>query len=287
MAPGKPVGVIKVQVPRHNAQRIGAKLTAEVEAQADSAGVRTDVGQSSHEMTQAIESASEWNSLLLTARANRGPQWDVGTQQFHVEEYSDLYYDPGILRESAQKQYEEENGISEEQPERRGHASINAQRDGSFHLSNPHNPPPNRHPGPMGGPPSVNYPYPNSPSVMRGPGSFTPGMPQNQYGRHDGSPARMPMHMGGGMGGNIGGMGGGMSAGMAMGMGMGMGGMGGMGNMNGGNMGGMNTMGGSMDFGHQNPSMAMSSGGMGSMPSPGMMAGRRMTRGMAEEYGMH
>ena len=27
------------------------------------------------------ESASEWNSLLMTARAERGPQWDVGTQQ--------------------------------------------------------------------------------------------------------------------------------------------------------------------------------------------------------------
>lgn len=28
------------------------------------------------------ESASEWNSLLMTARAERGPQWDVGTQQY-------------------------------------------------------------------------------------------------------------------------------------------------------------------------------------------------------------
>lgn len=28
------------------------------------------------------ESASEWNSLLITARAERGPQWDVGTQQY-------------------------------------------------------------------------------------------------------------------------------------------------------------------------------------------------------------
>ena len=27
------------------------------------------------------ESASEWNSLLMTARAERGPQWDIGTQQ--------------------------------------------------------------------------------------------------------------------------------------------------------------------------------------------------------------
>ncbi|KAJ3988939.1 hypothetical protein F5890DRAFT_1402002 [Lentinula detonsa] len=249
MAPGKPVGVIKVQVPRHNAQRIGAKLTAEVETQADSAGIRTDVGQSSHEMTQAIESASEWNSLLLTARAGRGPQWDVGTQQFHVEEYSDLYYDPTLIREAAQKQFEEENGPSKEQQERQ----TMAQRDSSFQLSNPHIPP-NRHPVPMGGgPPSVNYPYPNSPSVMRGPGpgqSFPPAMPPNQYGRHDGSPARMPMHMGGGMGGN------------------------------------MVNMGGNMDFGHQNPSMAIGGGGMG-MPSPGVMAGRRMTRGMTDEYGMH
>jgi len=39
------------------------------------------------------ESASEWNSLLLTARAQRGPQWDVATQQFLVDRESHLYYD--------------------------------------------------------------------------------------------------------------------------------------------------------------------------------------------------
>ncbi|TFY82187.1 hypothetical protein EWM64_g1825 [Hericium alpestre] len=33
----------------------------------------------------------------MTARAQRGPQWDVGTQQFQVEEGSDLYYDPTPL----------------------------------------------------------------------------------------------------------------------------------------------------------------------------------------------
>ena len=28
------------------------------------------------------ESSSDWNSLLLTARAQRGPQWDVASQQY-------------------------------------------------------------------------------------------------------------------------------------------------------------------------------------------------------------
>lgn len=54
MAPGKPVGVIKVKVPRHNAQKITAKLREQVDIQANTSGVRTDVHQSSHEMAQAI-----------------------------------------------------------------------------------------------------------------------------------------------------------------------------------------------------------------------------------------
>ncbi|CCM01407.1 uncharacterized protein FIBRA_03458 [Fibroporia radiculosa] len=99
----KPVRNIKVKVPRHNSQRLGPAVTAQVEAFARADRVRVDIRQTAYDsssaLAQAIESASEWNSLLLTARADRGPQWDIGTQQFLVEEYSDLYYDPTPLLE--------------------------------------------------------------------------------------------------------------------------------------------------------------------------------------------
>ncbi|PIL35592.1 hypothetical protein GSI_02320 [Ganoderma sinense ZZ0214-1] len=94
---------LKVNVPRHNSQRIGPLLTASVEAVAREDGTRVDVSQTALEPTsalaQAIESASEWNSLLMTARADRGPQWDVGTQLFQVDEGSELYYDPTPLND--------------------------------------------------------------------------------------------------------------------------------------------------------------------------------------------
>ncbi|KZT00775.1 uncharacterized protein LAESUDRAFT_764308 [Laetiporus sulphureus 93-53] len=97
----KPVRNVKVNVPRHNSQRIGPAVTAQVETYAREDRVRIDISQTAPDpnsaLGQAIESASEWNSLLLTARAERGPQWDIGTQQFLVEEYSDLYYDPTAL----------------------------------------------------------------------------------------------------------------------------------------------------------------------------------------------
>ncbi|KAI9455998.1 hypothetical protein F5148DRAFT_984587 [Russula earlei] len=104
MSPSKKrVKNIKVHVPRHNSQRIGPALTAQIETIAKEKRIRTDVRQPTNEATSSIalsiESASEWNSLLLTARAERGPQWDVGTQQFQVEEGSSLYYDPSPLLE--------------------------------------------------------------------------------------------------------------------------------------------------------------------------------------------
>ncbi|KAJ2924864.1 hypothetical protein H1R20_g12223, partial [Candolleomyces eurysporus] len=99
---------ITVTVPRHNSQVIGAKLDKEIKKQAKAKNIRADIAQPNAELAQSIESASEWNSLLITARAERGPQWDIGTQQFLVEEFSDLYYDPTLLFEAVNKVKEEE-----------------------------------------------------------------------------------------------------------------------------------------------------------------------------------
>ncbi|KAJ3477821.1 hypothetical protein NLI96_g10209 [Meripilus lineatus] len=126
MSPSKPMKDIKVQVPRHNSQRLGPAVTAEVDALARKQNTLVDVRQTAYDpssaLAQAIDSASEWNSLLMTARAERGPQWDIGTQQYAIQRYhpdlysayafcrflvdekSDLYYDPSPLLE-----YQKEN----------------------------------------------------------------------------------------------------------------------------------------------------------------------------------
>ncbi|KAI5990167.1 hypothetical protein EDD15DRAFT_1184338 [Pisolithus albus] len=121
MARGKPAKSIVVKVPRHGAQRIGTRLTASVHAvvRKDNKNLKPksrirychNGNPPSGALAQAIESASEWNSLLLTARAERGPQWDVGTQQFQVDFNSELYYNPTLLQEAVKRQRptEEEN----------------------------------------------------------------------------------------------------------------------------------------------------------------------------------
>lgn len=99
----RPVRDVKVLVPRHNSQRLGPATIQQVEVIARKERKRVDVRQTASDpssiLAQAIvsetslctlrrfdketqDSASEWNSLLMTARAERGPQWDIGTQQY-------------------------------------------------------------------------------------------------------------------------------------------------------------------------------------------------------------
>ncbi|KIY44013.1 hypothetical protein FISHEDRAFT_77928 [Fistulina hepatica ATCC 64428] len=115
MAPGRTVQDIKITVPRLNAEKVTkTRLLNEVKAQSSHKGGPADLFQIDIALSQAAENASEWNSLLTTARADRGPQWDIGTQQFLVEEYSELYYDPSLLLEIANKALlAEEDGESE------------------------------------------------------------------------------------------------------------------------------------------------------------------------------
>jgi len=271
MAPGKPVKVIKVKVPRHNAQRVGAKLSGEIKHLARTRNIRAEIYQPSPEVAQAVESASEWNSLLITARAERGPQWDVGTQQFLVDKYSELYYDPTPLLEAVKKQSDAENAEEQQQqqqqqsqqPSHLPYQSHQSSRhhtprsDREFHMQNMHHsvgPPgldPSMHLRQHHGPPT-NYPYPGTPQNMnmnmninmRGPAPMSrpyqgghPGAPfspvsQGQfYGGDPASPMRVNPMSGIGMMDHHTGMGG-----HSMG---GMGGMGIGGGMGGGGIGGV------------------------------------------------
>ncbi|KAF8968149.1 hypothetical protein BDZ97DRAFT_2073201 [Flammula alnicola] len=248
MAPAKPVKNIKLKVPRHNAQRINAKLSIEVKNQAKAHGVLVDTTQPSSKLGQAIESASEWNSMLMTARAERGPQWDIGTQQFLIDKYSDLYYDPTALLEAVKKVTDEENADDSAQQQQQSQQQQHQQtfqlqqpsmpsrhhtplrdRDRDYGMSSAHQhmgreSSPHRHPSSQPG----NYPYSASTGgmAMRGPpggsypGSGPSGGPPFSSGTSPymgGDPSNSPMRMGGmGMGG---GMGGGMRPGMGGGMG--------------------------------------------------------------------
>jgi hypothetical protein len=193
----------------------------------------------------------------MTARAERGPQWDVGTQlyafhvhslinfrfmyskrfcrsRFQVDEGSELFYDPTLLLESRKAEKAEEETQQQRQHQ---HQEFNPHAHGMSPTSSRSIS--NHPPSPAGG-------YPYSPHVQRNyPGGPFSSVPPGQY--YNGE-AGSPMRMGGGH---------------DM---MGMGGMGGMG------VGGMGV--GGMGMG------GMGMGGMGMSP-----VGRRVTRGMVEEFG--
>ncbi|OBZ72088.1 hypothetical protein A0H81_07923 [Grifola frondosa] len=272
---------LKVHVPRHNSQRIGPAVTAHVESLARSQRMRVDVRQTAFDpssaLAQAIDSASEWNSLLMTARAERGPQWDIGTQQyvsadsfdlilrtstlpptreiasrFLVDEFSELYYDPTPLRSS----YQNESRSSNDDPPSAANPTPSSRDIPStprvHRTPVPHNTSlntPTSQTQYYNAPPPLSSPRHAYPGVQSGYGNMNP-MPNAQfYGGGEGS-AGSPMRPGMGM----------LPPGMGVnpGMGMGMGGMG-------------MSMGMNMGMGQE--------GGI----SPEMR--RRMTRGMGMEDG--
>ncbi|KAH6913112.1 hypothetical protein BKA70DRAFT_1261908 [Coprinopsis sp. MPI-PUGE-AT-0042] len=284
MAIVKAPKTIKISVPRHNAHPIGAKLDAEIKRQAKAKRTNVDTSQPTSELIQAIESASEWNSMLTTARAERGPQWDIGTQQFLVEEGSDLQFDATELFQAAQKARDAELGPQTSQRLHPPPPPPQQQLPPQFHHGNRNHATPMRDRGPgdfsgghMGGGPGMDHTphghrapppgpggnfgvgaFQGSPGAMRGPVSggapFSPaGGPQfnNMGPHHHQSPGQGAFY-----------------AGNALQTPMRMGTMGGM-SMEDQGLGGMGGMG--------------MGGGMGGMPG-GSPAPRRMTRTMTEEF---
>ncbi|OSX58969.1 hypothetical protein POSPLADRAFT_1049121 [Postia placenta MAD-698-R-SB12] len=207
----KPVRNIKVKVPRHNSQRLGPAVTAQVENVARQQRVRVDVRQTAFEsssaLAQAIDSASEWNSLLLTARANRededGPSTSTNADSKPVQEI------PSTPKHQSLR------GV---------HLPLGSQ--GSFHHPQQFfsgNTPTNMA--------SPRHPFPNSGQGMGGQGM--PGQSMG-FGGMNMSPVSPAQFYGGGTPGmsqGMGNMGMNMPGGMVGGMGMGMGGdgMGGLG----------------------------------------------------------
>ncbi|KAJ3536451.1 hypothetical protein NM688_g6834 [Phlebia brevispora] len=214
---------IRVHVPRHNSQRIGPLLTTQVEDLARKQKKRVDVRQTAYDpssiLAQAVDSASEWNSLLMTARAERGPQWDIGTQQFMVDEGSDLFYDPTPLRE-----YEKEQKSS---PEESADRSERASMPPPSALESPQlrrsiNPIPHTPQQSHSAPFSPRHPSQFSQQGMPVAFSGMPVTPNQFFGNGDPGMRMGGMGSMGGMGIHMEGMGGmGGMPGMGMGMGMG------------------------------------------------------------------
>ncbi|KAF7986398.1 hypothetical protein HWV62_31113 [Athelia sp. TMB] len=193
MSPSEPLRDIEVIVPRHNAQRIGSKLKAEVKSIGQRGGKRVDPAQPMQDPTLAqaivrISVAYEWHAHHIETS---GRIWDVGTQQFLVDKGSDLYYDATPLLEVQQKQRSDSPSLS------RRSSNAKQPHDGFNSMPQPHHPhqaqpsphrshsqgPGQGQGGYYGGSPTSRYP------PQGGFGAMAPGQFYN--GREAGSPARM------------------------------------------------------------------------------------------------
>ncbi|GJJ08225.1 hypothetical protein Clacol_002434 [Clathrus columnatus] len=109
-----------IRAPRHASRHLKPALIAEIRKLAkkkklkvDGLDVRNPVIDPTHLLGIGCDNASEWNSLLITARAERGPQWDVATQRFMVDYGSTLYFDPSpLLGQQESELHDETNGGS-------------------------------------------------------------------------------------------------------------------------------------------------------------------------------
>ncbi|KDQ19263.1 hypothetical protein BOTBODRAFT_184331 [Botryobasidium botryosum FD-172 SS1] len=102
-------------VPRQGATPLPPTLLEATRAVARVKGALLETRPAASGKERETESASEWNSLLLTARAQRGPQWDVATQQFLVDRDSHLYYNHTPLVPAEQSQ-SDQDGLGDAGP---------------------------------------------------------------------------------------------------------------------------------------------------------------------------
>ncbi|EJD06695.1 uncharacterized protein FOMMEDRAFT_138552 [Fomitiporia mediterranea MF3/22] len=193
MAPCKPSKSIKIRVPRHNAQRLGPSLTSTVRKVANREKTLVQLMPPVQEQPGSsgvpLENASEWNSLLLSARAQRGPFWDMSTQQFLVEKESDLYYDPSPLLEATRAIQQQLNpsvagGSSQQQHQRQALAHSHQQQPRQVTLTNQQFPYATN-----AGTPIMGHATPNRGGGMTY-GNHTPGSAQGQYFGDVGTPTR-------------------------------------------------------------------------------------------------
>ncbi|KAF8514534.1 hypothetical protein BU17DRAFT_68310 [Hysterangium stoloniferum] len=102
--PSRATPNIVVRTPRYASKRLRLSLVNEIRKIAKQRGIHVDgidtrnlAVDPTHPLGTASDNASEWNSLLVGARAERGPQWDVSTQRFMVDCGSRLFFDPSPL----------------------------------------------------------------------------------------------------------------------------------------------------------------------------------------------